>query len=176
MNCELKDAQDDSDISVTEHPSDGYPDIQQHEVSSNDNEISRENESDRSTIVPSDDQTNELEAEDINPITAGRLPTTGNKIEYKLQNSSTWHAALVLGRAGKATGKNKHCINIKNLSDNTLREELTSWKNMDEEVLLNSATSDAVEVLSAKKKELDNWKRYNVYTEVPDKGKTMCFC
>ena len=32
---------------------------------------------------------------------------------------------------------------------------------MDEEVLLNSATSDAVEVLSAKKKVLDNWKRYN---------------
>ena len=43
-------------------------------------------------------------------------------------------------------------------------------ENMDEEVLLNSATSDVVEVLSAKKKELDNWKRYNVYTEVPDTG------
>ena len=40
---------------------------------------------------------------------------------------------------------------------------------MDEEVLLNSATSDAVEALSAKK-ELDDLKRYNVYTEVPDKG------
>ena len=175
MNCELKDAQGDSDLSVTEHPSDRDPDIQQHEVSSNDNDISRENESDRSTIVPSDDQTHELETEDIYPtLTAGRLPTTGNKIEYKLSNSSTWHAALVLGRASKATGKNKYWINIKNLSDNTLQslnlEELTSWKNMDEEVLLNSATSDTVEVLSAKKKELDNWRRYNVYTEVPDKG------
>ena len=41
---------------------------------------------------------------------------------------------------------------------------------MDEEVLLNSATSDEVEVLLAKKKELDNWKRYNVKTGVPDKG------
>ena len=149
MNCELKDAQDESGLSVTEHPSAGDPDIQQHEASSNDNEISRENESNRSTIVQSDDQTHELETEDIFPTLAvGRLPTTGNKIEYKLPNSSTWHAALVLGRAGKATGKNKHWINIKNLSDNTLQslnlEELTSWKNMDEEVLLNSATSDAV--------------------------------
>ena len=157
VNCELKDAQDDFDLSVTEHPSVGGPDIQQHEASSNDDEISRENESDRSTIVPSDDQTHKLEAEDINPtLTAGRLTTTGNKIEYKLPNSSTWHAALVLGRAGKATGKNKYWINIKNLSDNTLQslniEELTSWKNMNEEVLLNSATSDAVEVLSAKRK------------------------
>ena len=80
----------------------------------------------------------------------------------------------MLGRAGKATGKNKYWINIKNLSDNTLRslslKELTSWKNMNEEVLLNSATSYAVEVLSAKKKELDNWKKYNVYTEVTNKG------
>ena len=95
-------------------------------------------------------------------------------MEYKLPNSSTWHSALVLGRAGKATGKNKYCINIKNLSDNTLHSlnliELTSWKNMDGEILLNSATSDVVEVLSAKKKELDNWKRYNVYTEAPDIG------
>ena len=41
---------------------------------------------------------------------------------------------------------------------------------MDEEVLLNSATSDVVEVLSAQNKELDNWKRYNVYTKVPDIG------
>ena len=41
---------------------------------------------------------------------------------------------------------------------------------MDEEVLLNSTTSDAVEALSAKKKELDDLKRYNVYTEVSDKG------
>ena len=59
VNCELKDAQDDSDVSVNEHPSVGDPDIPQHEVSSNDNEISRENESDRSTILPSDDQTHD---------------------------------------------------------------------------------------------------------------------
>ena len=85
-------------LSVNEHPSAGDPDIQQHpeqhEFSSNDNEISKENESDRSTILPSDDQTHELEEEDINPtLTAGRLPTAGNKIEYKLPNSSTRHAA-----------------------------------------------------------------------------------
>ena len=110
VNCELKDAQDDSDLSVTEHPSVGDPYIQQHEVSSNDNEISRENESDRSTI---NDQTHELEAQNINPaLTPGRLPTIGNKIEYNLPNSSTWHAALVLARAGKATRKNKYWINI----------------------------------------------------------------
>ena len=124
MNCGLKDAQDESDLSVNEHPLVGDPEIQQHEVSSNDNEISRENESDRSTILPSDDQIHELEAEDVNPTLTG----------------STWHAALVLGRAGKATGKNKYWINIKNLCDNTLQslnlEELTSWKNMDEEVFL----------------------------------------
>ena len=142
-------------------------------VSSNDNEILRENESDMSSIILSDDQTHELKTEDINPtLTAGRSPTIGNKIEYKLPNSSTWHADL--GRAGKATGKNKYWINVKNLSDNTLQslnlEELTSSKNMDEEVLLNSAISDALEVLSAKKKELDNWKKYNAYTKILDKG------
>ena len=142
-------------------PSVGDPDIQQHpeqhEVSSNDNEISKENERDRSTMLLSDDQTHELEVQDINPtLTAGRLPTAGNKKEYELPNSSTWHAALVLGRAGKATGKNKYWFNIKNLRDNTLHSlnltELTSWKNMDEDVLLNSATSDVVEDLSAKRK------------------------
>ena len=45
VNYELKDGQDDSDLSVNEHPSVGDPDIQQHpeqhEVSSNDNEISK---------------------------------------------------------------------------------------------------------------------------------------
>ena len=30
VNCELKDVQDDSDLSVTEHPSVGGPDIQQY--------------------------------------------------------------------------------------------------------------------------------------------------
>ena len=62
-----------------EHPSAGDPAIQQHEVSSNNDPISRENESDRLIIIQPDDQTHK--AGDMNStLTAGRLLATGNKI------------------------------------------------------------------------------------------------
>ena len=40
----------------------------------------------------------------------------GNKILYQLPGAEDWFAATVIGRAGKATGKNKWWINVKTVN------------------------------------------------------------
>ena len=47
-------------------------------------------------------------AEEENPtISQGKVPVKGNKILYQLPEAENLLAATVIGRAGKATGKNK---------------------------------------------------------------------
>ena len=47
-------------------------------------------------------------AEEENPtISQEKVPVKGNKILYQLPEADDWLAATVIGRAGKATGKNK---------------------------------------------------------------------
>ena len=65
VNCELKDAQNDYDLPVNEHSTVADPDIQQYEVSSNNDEILRENESGRSILILSDDQTRQSWKQEI---------------------------------------------------------------------------------------------------------------
>ena len=67
---------------------------------------------------------------------------------------------MIISRAGKASGKKKYCFNVKDLEDDTMKsvdfENIRSWKNLNEEVLL--CKNETFEVVEAKLRELENWK------------------
>ena len=61
-------------------------------------------------------------AEEQNPtISQGKVPVKGNKILYQLLEAEDWLNATVIGRAGKATAKNKWWINVQNSKDKAIR-------------------------------------------------------
>ena len=81
---------------------------------------------------------------------------------------------MIISRAGKASGKNKYWFNVKDLEDDTVKsvdfENIRSWKNLNEEVLL--CKNETFEVVEAKLRELENWKN-NVYNAVEDDGQSQ---
>ena len=90
-------------------------------------------------------------------------------------DSKEWKRALVISRAGKASGKNKYWFDIEDLYDNTMKslnfENTSSWKNFREEILL--CEKESFEVTEAKLYELENWKQKKVFTEVDNEGKEI---
>ena len=80
----------------------------------------------------------------------------------------------IVSRAGKATGKYRHCYNLKKDSDGDigwvdLQNDFSSWEVIDDDmemlILFNSE-----DVLCAKDNEITNWQNNNVYEEVEDVG------
>ena len=60
------------------------------------------------------------EREEKNPIMLGKkVPSVKNNIEHKVKRNDQWKEAIVISRAGKAIGKNKYWMNIKDLEDGT---------------------------------------------------------
>ena len=61
-------------------------------------------------------------AEEENPtISQEKVPIKGNKILYQLPEAKDWLAATVIGRAGKAKGKNKWWINVQDSKDKAIK-------------------------------------------------------
>ena len=83
----------------------------------------------------------ELNNENVNLTKAFDIaPTIKSKMTYKDPDSKEWKTALVISRAGKASGKNKYYFNIKHLDNNTIKsldsENISGWKHLSEEILL----------------------------------------
>ena len=98
----------------------------------------------------------------------GVIPSLKSKITYEDPDTNEWRKAMIISQAGKASGKNKYWFNVKDLEDDTMKsvgfENIRSWKNLNEEVLL--CKNETFEVVEAKLRELENWKNNNVYNEV----------
>ena len=118
----------------------------------------------------------------------------GCLIEYKLTNQNAWKQATVLSRAGKATGKYRHCWNIKDKDDNIseIDTQTVEWKHVhsedslfendvvqnhnlmsqnDEITMCESYISEVDRAAEeAKQRELENWIKENVYEVVEDVG------
>ena len=112
----------------------------------------------------------------VNPTKAsGVAPALKSKVSYMDIDSKEWKRALVISRAGKASGKNKYWFDIEDLYDNTMKslnfENTSSWKNFREEILL--CEKESFEVTEAKLYELENWKKKKVFTEVDNEGKEI---
>ena len=105
----------------------------------------------------------------------GVIPSLKSKITYEDPDTNEWRKAMIISQAGKASGKNKYWFNVKDLEDDTMKsvdfENIRSWKNCNEEVLL--CKNDTFEVVEAKLRELENWKNNNVYNEVEDDGQSQ---
>ncbi len=102
------------------------------------------------------------------------MPSKGSKIRYKLRDSEDVKEAKVLGKAGKATGKNKFWINIEDENGQlkSLNVEQLSDMQIVEDLVLLSCNESDVEVKQAMALEIENWKNHNVFTEVEDEGQT----
>ena len=110
------------------------------------------------------------EREEKNPIMLGKkVPSVKSNIEYKVKRSDPWKEAIVISRVGKATGKNKYWMNIKDLEDGTFKsinfDKIDQWRLKGEVILLAYNNHSTIE---AKHLELQNWRYHKVYTEVED--------
>ena len=121
------------------------------------------------------------------------IPKLKQKVRYLPMNKSNWKAVEVVSRAGKAKGKYKHWLNVRN-EDNTM--ESIDWENgvrewhpyessagqinhnggnLDESAQhsetvyfsVDKMNLDPVLISEAKEKELNNWKKNNVYEVQP---------
>ena len=105
----------------------------------------------------------------------GEIPSLKSKITYEDPDTKEWRKAMIISRAGKASGRNKYWLNVKDLEDDTMKsvdfENIRSWKNLNEEVLL--CKSETFEIVEAKLRELENLKKNKVYNEVEDEGQSQ---
>ena len=106
----------------------------------------------------------------------GLLPKLHSKIVYHNPDTQSWIEALVLGEAGKSTGKNKTWLNIKNLGGNSHQSVNFSnkkcWKNVEEEVNVINQNQKNIDILRAKSAKLENWQKHCVHEEADDTGQT----
>lgn len=118
------------------------------------------------------------------------IPKVGQRISYLENDTNEWNTASVLSRAGKASGKYSKWINVH--TDNgevkaiDFGTDIQDWKYLENgnpepenateeninEIYISSSKENEVSVIKAKKLELDNWKNFNVYEEVEDKGQS----
>lgn len=112
----------------------------------------------------------------------GELPaaddklSANDKIQFRLPDSEDWVTAIVLGRAGKVSGKNRNWYNIRESESNvekSLNLDVAEWKKINdssEDVNITGDELDIKEVNKAKQSELEKLKTFNTYEEVVDNG------
>ena len=107
----------------------------------------------------------------------------GQIITYVDSNSGQKCVALVKGKAGKATGKNKNWFNLKYTEPETLKDaeisvdlakvdglECVESENNSSDLENNVMMLEDISFTKAKANELDSWKKNGVYMEQKDTG------
>ena len=111
------------------------------------NDLSLQSLSNDNTIVNTCDNI-------VTPHTSDLLPKAKSKLVYYNPE------ALVSGRAGKISGKNKAWFNIKDLTENEHLcvdfNKIKKWRNANEDVLLANSNDNNTEILQAKQEKLQN--------------------
>ena len=109
-----------------------------------------------------------------------RLPKKGATIQFRPNGSEMWKTVHVISRAGKASGKYKYFMNVRDNEEGKVSEldfenDVKEWREITnedhqkmDEVLYSSLEKEREKelVAVAKKNELDNWKRECVYEEI----------
>ena len=96
------------------------------------------------------------------------MPHVRTNILYKL-NDDEWRRGYVHSRAGKATGANKSCFNIRDELSDEIRwydfsDPIVSWETIPTEVLITNLDNESINI--AKMKELESWRNNDAYEEV----------
>lgn len=102
-----------------------------------------------------------------------KLPNVKQVVEYKTVGSENWKRCRILSRGGKASGKNRNFLNVKDVDDNT--EQCIDWQNSVEawNTFYNRSFLASIKdpgYDDAKLKELEKWKNMGVYEVVEDEG------
>ena len=148
------------------------------------------------SLVENLDQVTTHEEQSDHLCAGSNMSKVNDRIRYQLPEED-WVAAVVTGRGGKATGKNKHYFNICNIDDGGklgihfhkaefqvltesvngqgLNEQSCGGNNDNVEVVqavfIPIEHHSDPEVLEATQKELANWTNFGVYNEIDDQGK-----
>ena len=141
-----------------------------------DEESSSENESYEQEDIEERAEIEGDEEENSKPL----VPTKGSMIRYRMRDSDIYEEAKVLGKAGKATGKNKFWINVEQADGQLKSLNLEHVENLEisEEVVLLSLKDsyEDVDVKQAMANEIQNWRHHDVFTEVEDEGQPGVSC
>ena len=108
-----------------------------------------------------------------------KLPLKGNHICYK-NTDSQWINAVILGHAGKSTGKYKHWYNVRNndLSESGVNLDVIHWKPLPPSTTEFANAINITEkqndndFINAKYDEIEKLKHFSAYEEVPDSKQT----
>ena len=103
----------------------------------------------------------------------------GDHIRFRKENDDEWHAAEVISAAGKKTSNNRNWYNLK---EGEMKYSMDMARVRDLKVEKQVETVNVVmvpridhgksEIVQAKNKELDMWKKMGVFEEVPDIGQS----
>ena len=110
--------------------------------------------------------------------TPGNLahPKVKTKIMYKLKDEDSWKKGFVHSRAGKRHGKYESHFNIQCENNGEVKEydfdnDVQEWEPVPNEVMIT--TQDKNAILTAKRIEIENWKKNKVFEEVQFNGQSL---
>lgn len=111
------------------------------------------------------------------------IPSVGDNVEFRVKNSDAWVKAKVLSKGGKAKGKNHGYLNIQEAGKDSpsgidFKKDVEQWHPFDTVNEVNSVFVPVTRhqedsVKHAKLAELDNWKQFGVYDEVPNSDQKL---
>ena len=174
-----------------------YPDAENE--TPNMSELVRQSNDSRHQVTPQSETVNNPIHPRANPTNKNvcsklQLPKPGDVIKCKLtsEEDDQWTSMKVISRGGKATGANKHVMNV-SIDDKPptwldFKKSVTEWKISDNVCSEEESFEDSNEVLyecndilamsdhtgeewkDAKESELSSWKENSVYEKVRDVG------
>ncbi|CAC5411358.1 unnamed protein product [Mytilus coruscus] len=111
------------------------------------------------------------------------IPHVGENIVYKMKENDTWVKAKVVSKGGKSTGKNWAYLNLQDENEDAqvgidFAKDVQEWRtaqDVDEvnAVVVPQSRHNENQVKHAKQLEMDNWKSFNVYDEIPYSGQKL---
>ena len=110
------------------------------------------------------------------------LPPLKSTVQYLSNKDDKWKTVDVISRAGKATEKYRNFLNIEDKETDQIKcivwkEEVKEWIPVNtEQVLMTGTKLHNLSVAEAKLKELQKWKNYEVYEEIPNEGQRIISC
>ena len=110
------------------------------------------------------------------------LPHMKSTVQYLSNKGDKWKTVDVISWGGKATRKCRNFVNIKDKETDQIKcidwkEEAKEWIPVNtEQVLMTRTKLQDLSVAEAKLKELQKWKNYEVYEEIPNEGQTIISC
>ena len=103
-------------------------------------------------------------------------------VQYLSNKDDKWKTVDIISQGGKATGKYRNLLNIKDKETDHIkcidwREKIKGWVPVNtEQVLMTGKKLQDLSVTEAKLKELQKCRNYEVYKKIPNEGHRIIYC